>query len=91
LVPGKDFRLDGRVAAVTGGGSGIGRAIALKFAAYGATIRVLDVSQKDAEIVCLHIRDAGGNASAHACDVTARNRCNPRSQNVSSMSGSRFW
>jgi 2-keto-3-deoxy-L-fuconate dehydrogenase len=64
--------MDGRVAVVTGGGSGIGRAIALKFAAYGAAIRVLDVSQKDAEIVCRNIRDAGGNASAHACDVTNR-------------------
>lgn len=62
--------MDGKVAVVTGGGSGIGRAIALKFAAYGATVRVLDVSQKEAEIVCLNIRDAGGNASAHECDVT---------------------
>jgi 2-keto-3-deoxy-L-fuconate dehydrogenase len=62
--------MNGKVAVVTGGGSGIGRAIALKFAVYGAVVRVLDLSQKDAEIVCRQIRDAGGNATAYECDVT---------------------
>ena len=37
----RNLRLDGKVAVVTGGGSGIGQAIALKFAAQGAVIRVL--------------------------------------------------
>jgi len=55
---------------VTGGGSGIGRAIALKFAAYGATLRILDINTKDGEITCQEIIASGGNASAHACDVT---------------------
>lgn len=64
------FRLDGKVAAVTGGGSGIGRAIALKFAAHGSTVRVLDINLKDAEGTCQQIISAGGKASAHACDVT---------------------
>ena len=44
----KSFRLDGKVAVITGGGSSIGRAIALRFAANGATVRILDVNQKDA-------------------------------------------
>jgi 2-keto-3-deoxy-L-fuconate dehydrogenase len=64
-----EFNLDGKVAVVTGGGSGIGRAIALKFAANGARVRVLDVSQKDAEAVAAEIARAGGKASAHVCDV----------------------
>jgi 2-keto-3-deoxy-L-fuconate dehydrogenase len=66
----KDFGMDGKVAVVTGGGSGIGRAIATKFAWHGASVRILDVSQKDAETVSQQIRDTGGNASAHECDVT---------------------
>ena len=65
-----EFRLDGKTAVVTGGSSGIGRAIALKFAANGATARILDVNQKDAEAVSAEIAEAGGTASAHACDVS---------------------
>ena len=64
------FRLDGKVAVVTGGGSGIGQAIALKFAAHGAAVRVLDVSLSDAEATCQQITGAGGKAAAFASDVT---------------------
>jgi NAD(P)-dependent dehydrogenase (short-subunit alcohol dehydrogenase family) len=58
------------VAVVTGGGSGIGRAIARKFADHGAAIRVVDVNIEDAETTCQQITAKGGNASAHRCDVT---------------------
>jgi 2-keto-3-deoxy-L-fuconate dehydrogenase len=64
-----EFRLDGRAAIVTGGGSGIGHAIARKFAANGAAVYILDISAKDAEAVAAEISSAGGTASAHACDV----------------------
>jgi 2-keto-3-deoxy-L-fuconate dehydrogenase len=65
-----EFRLDGKTAVVTGGGSGIGRAIALKFAANGAVVRILDISLKDAEGVAAEIASVGGTASAYACDVS---------------------
>ncbi len=64
------FRLDGKVAAVTGAGSGIGRAIALRFAAAGATLRVIDLDEKAANHTVQEITAAGGHASAHACDVS---------------------
>ena len=66
----RDFRLDGRVALVTGAGSGIGQAIALRFAAHGAAIRVLELNEQAAATTCQQIVAAGGDASAHACDVT---------------------
>jgi len=66
------LRLDRKVAVVTGGGSGIGRAIALKFAAHGAAVRVLDLNLADAEETCQQIAAADGNAAAYACDVTDR-------------------
>jgi 2-keto-3-deoxy-L-fuconate dehydrogenase len=70
LVKQAIFRLDGKTAIVTGGGSGIGRAIAVRFAAQGAKIHILDLNLKDAEDTCRQISAAGGRAQAYACDVT---------------------
>jgi NAD(P)-dependent dehydrogenase (short-subunit alcohol dehydrogenase family) len=58
-----------KTAIITGAGSGIGRAIAHKFAANGAAVHILDISAKDAEAVAAEISSAGWTASAHACDV----------------------
>jgi 2-keto-3-deoxy-L-fuconate dehydrogenase len=66
----QSFRLDGKVAVVTGGGSGIGQAIALKFAAQGAVVRILDVNEPAAAATTEKIIAARGSASAHRCDVT---------------------
>jgi len=65
-----DFRLDERVAVITGAGSGIGQAIALKFAHYGATIHIVDVNEAAAEDTRRQIINDGGKASVHLCDVT---------------------
>ena len=63
------FRLDDKNAVVTGGGSGIGRAISLLFARQGAVVHMLDRSEEAMRSV---VEEAGPEARmhAHACDVT---------------------
>jgi NAD(P)-dependent dehydrogenase (short-subunit alcohol dehydrogenase family) len=63
---------------ITGGGSGIGQAIAVEFAAHGAKIRILDVSEQQAAATCAQIVGAGGDASAYACDVTDHSQVRER-------------
>lgn len=67
--------LDGHVAAVTGGGSGIGRAIALGYAGEGAQVVVLDVNGEAAAATAKEIGDAGGSAQNFKLDVTEREAC----------------
>ena len=61
--------LSGKVAAITGGASGIGRAIAQCFGAAGAQVRVLDVDRLGAAATVEEITRAGGDALAFECDV----------------------
>jgi 2-keto-3-deoxy-L-fuconate dehydrogenase len=63
------LRLDGKTAAITGGASGIGLAIAQTFAAAGASVNILDLSGERAEAAVQEINAGGGKASAHACDL----------------------
>ncbi|MCX6463184.1 MAG: glucose 1-dehydrogenase [Pseudonocardiales bacterium] len=64
------MRLAGKVALITGAGSGIGRAAALRFAAEGAAVAVLDVAADAAAATAAQVGERGGRAVAVTADVS---------------------
>lgn len=66
------FDLTGKVAIVTGAGTGIGEAIAHRLARAGAAIAVVDIDTASAAQTAEQIRGAGGQALAVQADVTSR-------------------
>jgi NAD(P)-dependent dehydrogenase (short-subunit alcohol dehydrogenase family) len=66
----KLFELPGKAAIVTGAGRGIGKATAELFAAAGASVAVLDLSEEHAQRTAEAIGSTGGTAVALTCDVT---------------------
>jgi 2-keto-3-deoxy-L-fuconate dehydrogenase len=63
-------KLTGKTAIITGGGSGIGRAISLLFAEEGASVHILELNTEVADALVNEIQASGGQATAHACDVS---------------------
>lgn len=65
-------RLDDKITVITGGGSGMGAAIAKEFARRGAKVAIFDLNQEKAEKVVDEIRAEGGSASFYHTDVTRK-------------------
>jgi NAD(P)-dependent dehydrogenase (short-subunit alcohol dehydrogenase family) len=79
--------LEGRIAAVTGGGSGIGRAIALGYAREGAQVAVLDANADTAAETVKAITGAGGKAASFKLDVTERDKCREAAAQIAGAIG----
>ena len=63
------FSLQNKIAVVTGGGSGIGKAISALFAKQGATVHILELTEESSKIAVDEIKAEGGKVFAHACNV----------------------
>lgn len=66
------FKLTNKTAIITGGGSGIGKAMALLFAKQGADVHIIELNAEAAAETVNEITTAGGRAFSHACDVSSQ-------------------
>ena len=79
------FSLKNKTAIVTGGGSGIGKAISVLFAAQGAHVHIFDLDEDGSETVVQEIINAGGKASAHKVNVTNQQEVSTIFQKIGSV------
>lgn len=63
------FSLKDKKAVITGGGSGIGKAISILFAKQGAAVHIIELTQESAQSAAEEITTLGGKVFSHACNV----------------------
>src|SRR5690349_22957268 len=83
------FSLDGKVAVVTGGGSGIGAAICECFARAGGSVYVLDRNAEGGNATAEKIRGRAGKALFVECDVAQESACREVARRVLSENNNR--
>ncbi|XP_055544082.1 17-beta-hydroxysteroid dehydrogenase 13-like [Wyeomyia smithii] len=71
LVPPKLKNVSGQTVLISGGGNGLGRALALEFADRGCNVIVVDIDLKAAEQTCVELREKRVNAYAYRVDVSS--------------------
>jgi NAD(P)-dependent dehydrogenase (short-subunit alcohol dehydrogenase family) len=76
------FRLDEKVAVVTGSGSGIGKAVALLFARQGATVHLIDLNEEAIASTANEIKNEDGRAVPQSCDVTSQQKVKEVFRNI---------
>ena len=81
------FNLKSKIVAITGGGSGIGRAIAELFAAQGAEVSILELNVAGGEDTVKTIGSKGGKAKAFACNVSDQRQVKEVLSNIAQGSG----
>jgi NAD(P)-dependent dehydrogenase (short-subunit alcohol dehydrogenase family) len=81
------FSLEGKIAIITGGGSGIGKAIAILFAKQGANVYILDFDEKGASDTVKEISTQGGTATIFKCDVSNQSEVKEIVDRIAGKSG----
>jgi len=66
------FKLSHKIAVITGGGSGIGKAMSILFAKQGAEVHIIDLNTQAAAETVNEITEAGSKAFGHVCDISSQ-------------------
>ncbi len=78
------FSLKGKSAVITGGGSGIGKAISVLFAKQGATVHIMELNKESADLTVLEIKEFG-EAYSYSCDVANQKQVNELFKNIGTI------
>jgi Dehydrogenases with different specificities (related to short-chain alcohol dehydrogenases) len=81
------FQLDGKIALVTGGASGIGLATAKRLAQFGVKVMLLDINQELGEKAAGEINESGGFAQFFMCNVVSQADCQRVAESVEQAFG----
>ena len=68
------FDFNNKKLAITGGGSGIGKATARLFAKQGAEVHIVDINEEGIRETAAEISATGGKAFGHVCDITKQEK-----------------